>query len=215
MSGERVFVFGAGGHGKVVADAALSSGWEVVAFIDDSPGIVGGTIWGRSVIGFEDFIVQQAKWPSAGVVLGVGNNAARERCNTRLRGENARVLSVVHRAAVVAPTASLAPGTVVLAGAVVNPDAVVGAGCIINTGAVVEHDCVLGAYVHLSPNAALGGGVRIGDRTHVGLGAVVLPTVHVGADVVVGAGAVVIREAFSATTLVGVPARPIMKGATP
>ncbi len=34
---DKLIIYGAGGHAKVVADAALSSGWEVIAFADDDP----------------------------------------------------------------------------------------------------------------------------------------------------------------------------------
>lgn len=212
MTGKSIFVFGASGHGKVVADAAASAGFELLGFIDDSPERAGTTIWGRSVMGFADFLSRRAGWPGARVALGVGSNGARERVHARLREAGVPVATVLHARSVVAPTATIGEGTVLMAGAVVNPDARLGPGCIVNTGAVVEHDCVLGEYTHLSPNAALGGNVRIGERTHLGVGAVAIPGVTIGADVVVGAGAAVICDTGSSLTVVGVPARPPQKG---
>jgi UDP-N-acetylbacillosamine N-acetyltransferase len=206
---KRVAIFGASGHGKVVADIALCAGFDVVAYIDDAPEKDGKTIWDIPIVSWMRFTRTPGPWKGARVGLGIGANATRERCVARIRGGGVELVTLVHPAAVVARSAAVGDGTVIMAGAVVNPDATVGAGCIVNTGAVVEHDCIVGEFAHLSPNAALGGGVRIGHRTHLGLGAVVLPLVTVGDDVQVGAGGVVHRDVADGLTVVGVPARPL------
>lgn len=211
---DRIAVFGAGGHGKVVADIALASGRRVVAFIDDEPSRHGGRIWDVPVVSWERFTGEAGPWSGAAVAMAIGSNAAREACTARVRSGGVSLATLVHPSAVVARSARIGEATVVMATAVVNPDAVVGEGSIVNTGAVVEHDCVLGEFVHLSPNAALGGGVHVGPRTHLGLGAVVLPLVRVGADVRVGAGAVVHRAVDDGLTVAGVPARPLPAPAT-
>jgi sugar O-acyltransferase (sialic acid O-acetyltransferase NeuD family) len=202
----RIAVLGAGGHGKVVADVAMSAGLEVVAFLDDSPAKVGTRIWDVPVLSWAEFVAGPLRGATA-IALAFGDNRRRERSGERVRADGLDLATLVHPRAAVARTARLGPGTVVMAGAAVNPDAVVGAGCIVNTGAVVEHDCLVGDFAHLSPNAALGGGAQVGARTHLGLGAVALPLVRIGADVRVGAGAVVHRDVADGLTVVGVPAR--------
>lgn len=207
-TGFELFVYGAGGHGKVVADVARSAtGFTLAGFIDDSPERAGTHIWGMPVVPWAALLERGPRGVLVG--LGIGDNRARERCAAKVRDAGFSIVSLVHASAVLAPSARIGVGTVLMARAVVNPDAEVGAGCIVNTGAVVEHDCVLGAYAHLSPNAALGGAVRVGARTHLGLGAVALPGVRVGDDVRVGAGAVVHRDVEDGLTVVGVPARPL------
>jgi hypothetical protein len=73
--------------------------------------------------------------------------------------------SVVHPAAVVAPSATIGAGTLVMPGAVVNAEARIGANAIVNSGAIVEHDCEVGEGVHIAPGAVLCGGAR--RRRHV------------------------------------------------
>jgi carbonic anhydrase/acetyltransferase-like protein (isoleucine patch superfamily) len=51
--------------------------------------------------------------------------------------------------------------------------------------------------------------VRIGPRCWIGANAVILPGVELGADAIVGAGSVVTRSVPAATTVAGVPARPL------
>jgi sugar O-acyltransferase (sialic acid O-acetyltransferase NeuD family) len=209
-----IVVFGAGGHGKVVADAARAAGHQLAAFVDDDEGRDGAVIWDVPVVSWSRLQREREQLSSFAVALGVGGNAAREACHARLVAAGLPVATVVHPAAVVAPTARLGEGTVVLATAVVNPDAVVGRGVIINTGAVVEHDCQIGDYAHLSPNAALGGGVSVGRRSHLGLGAVAIPGARIGSDVRVGAGAVVLEAVADGLTVVGVPASPVSRKGT-
>jgi sugar O-acyltransferase (sialic acid O-acetyltransferase NeuD family) len=204
-----LLVFGASGHGKVVADVARAAGFEIVGFIDDDAAKQQASLWRLPVMAWSDWLAAPARACQPGVALGIGDNAARERCRDRVLADGFEIVTVVHPSAVVARTARLDRGTVVMALAAVNPDAEVGEGAILNTGCVVEHDCRLGRFVHLSPNSALGGGVAIGDRTHLGLGSVALPLVTIGSDVKVGAGAVVHRPVADGLTVVGVPAHPL------
>lgn len=207
MSDHSLLVFGAGGHGKVVCDAARSAGFQVRAFVDDNADRRQPSTLGLPLLSWQQLLADCGAYAGTSIALGIGDNGARQRCHERIESLGWTVVTVVHKSAVLAPSAIVGPGAVVMALAAVNPDAAIGEGAILNTGCVVEHDCVLGRYVHLSPNCALGGGVRIGDRTHLGLGAVALPGVSIGSDVRVGAGAVVHRDVRDGATVVGVPAR--------
>jgi sugar O-acyltransferase (sialic acid O-acetyltransferase NeuD family) len=204
----RVVVYGAGGHGKVVADVLLSAGkYEVLGFIDDAQVAAGATVLGLPVLGGAPWLEAQAAAGELSVALGVGVNDARSQVAERCAAWRTPLVIAVHPRAVVASSARLSDGAVVMAGAVINPDAVVGRGAIINTGAIVEHDVQVGDWAHLSPNAATGGAVRIGAYAHLGVGASVLPGRVVGERAVVGAGAVVVRDVADGVTVVGVPAR--------
>jgi sugar O-acyltransferase (sialic acid O-acetyltransferase NeuD family) len=202
-----IFVFGAGGHGKVVADVAISAGLRIDGFLDDNPELLGREVLGKRILGGFDFLRQSLESGSAAVVLGVGSNSARRAIATRCLELGAVLQTAIHRSASVAQSALVGAGTVVMAGAAINPDASVGRGVIVNTGAVVEHDCEVGDYAHLSPNSALGGGARLGAHASLGLCACVLPGISVGEGTVVGAGAVVVAPVPASSVAVGVPAR--------
>jgi len=204
-----VLVFGASGHGKVVADIVRATGLELAGFVDDDPCRRNAGLWGLPVLGWNECANLPAGPGRPAIALGIGDNRSRERVFGLIVSSGFEVLTVVHPSAVISPRAKLGVGTVVMALVAVNPDAEVGVGGILNTGCVVEHDCRVGAFAHLSPNGVLGGGVEIGDRSHLGLGAVVLPLVKVGSDVRVGAGAAVTKDVPPGATVVGVPARSI------
>jgi sugar O-acyltransferase (sialic acid O-acetyltransferase NeuD family) len=202
----KVVVYGASGHGKVVAEVVRSTGGEVIGFVDDGVA-VGTQVLDLKVLGAFDWLASHAS--SVVVALGVGANATRRKVSKRLEESGLRVGIFVHARACVSPSARLGVGTVVMAGAVVNAEALVGAGVIVNTGAIIEHECTLGDFAHVSPNAALGGGVIVGENSHIGLGASVRPFAKIGRDCVVGVGSVVLKGVADGATVAGVPARPL------
>jgi serine O-acetyltransferase len=55
---------------------------------------------------------------------------------------------------------------------------------------------------------------RIGDRVFVGAGARILGGIDIGEGASVGSNAVVMESVTPGTTVVGIPARPVVKGAT-
>ncbi len=200
----RLIVLGAGGHGKVVADVAECCGYTEIAFLDDGM-IENGvcSVNGYAVLGKLD----QAEHFNDGdtlFVIGIGNNTIRRDIAEKYA---LPWVTLVHPSAVVAKTARLDVGTVVMANAVVNPCVAVGRHCIVNTGSVVEHDNVIADYAHISPRAVLGGSVTIGAGTHIGLGASVKNGVRICENCVVGVGAVVVKNIEEQGTYIGVPAR--------
>lgn len=202
-----IFVYGASGHGKVVADILLTRRVSVVGFIDDAAPTNSAEILGLRVLGDGNWLFREAKCRRVLVALGIGDNAARRKIGERCLGSGVELLTAVHSSAVVAPSAHLSPGVVVMAAAVVNPDAHIGVGAIINTAAIVEHDCRVGDFAHLSPNAAMGGGARLGSLSWLGIGATIIHGVNVGSGTMIAAGAVVISDIPDRVVAMGIPAR--------
>ena len=168
MNGKpALYVFGAGGHGKVVAEAAQATR-RVHGFLDDDASLWGREWQGLPVLGGLDALPLLEE--DAEVALGVGENgtaptwaapsspaaAAWPWSFTRRRWSHME------------PAWARAPYVGPLA--VLHTDAQVGRGVIVNSAAVVEHDARLGDWVHVSPRAALGGGVRVGEGAHIGPG---------------------------------------------
>lgn len=201
-----LLVVGAGGHGKVVAEAAIASGiWREVAFLDSRfPELRSVLDW--LVVGDDrDVASHLAQYPE--IFVAIGDNRTRvERLRAYL-ASGFRVPVIVHPRAWVSPTASIGMGAVVVGGAIVNACASLGRGCIVNTGATVDHDCQLADGVHVSPGAHVGGGSTIGERSWIGIGAAIRHGVRIGADVTVGAGAAVVDDLPSGVKAYGVPAR--------
>jgi sugar O-acyltransferase (sialic acid O-acetyltransferase NeuD family) len=196
----------------VVADILISNKEKRFAgFVDDREQLTGTEVIGYPVLGNGDWLNKQKSKHPVAIVWGVGNNCSRRQLAQRCGRWGVQILTAIHPAAVVASSAELGRGTVVMGCATINSEARLGEGVIVNTGAVVEHDVEIGDYAHISPNASLGGASQLGTGSHLGLGAVVLPGVSVGSESIIGAGAVVLKDLPSKIVAVGVPARILRK----
>ena len=200
---QTLVIYGAGGHGRVVADSALRRGaFASLMFCDDQPSK--RLIHGLRVLDSLDAAPADSRF-----LVAVGDNAARRRLTDRVRARGCAFADVVDPTAVVSASARLHEHLFVGARAVVNADVVIDEGVILNTGCIVEHDCRVGAFAHVAPGSVLGGGVSVGAGTLVGIGACVRPHVRIGAGCTVGAGAVVVKDVPDGATVVGVPAQPL------
>nr|WP_245745600.1 acetyltransferase [Flavobacterium urocaniciphilum] len=194
-----VYLYGAGGHCKVVLDILLCENkFNVKQILDDAPN--DNTILGVSVV--KEF--NKADFLNKNCIITIGNNQIRKKIANSI---NANFIMAIHPNSVVSNFAKVGKGTQIMAGAIVNSDAVIGEHCIINTGAIVEHDCELGDYVHISPNATLGGNVKVGELSQVGLGATIIQNITIGKNVMIGAGAVIIEDIPDNAIVVGVPGK--------
>ncbi|MDP5130408.1 MAG: NeuD/PglB/VioB family sugar acetyltransferase [Paraglaciecola sp.] len=204
----NLVIIGAGGHGKVVADAALlSKNWEAIVFYDDSfPKI--RSVGNLQIVGkVKDLLEASHNSSSVSVVVAIGNNHVRYKIYNELLEKGYSLPVILHPSSIISSSAKIGAGSVVLAGAVVNADAIIHASCIINSNAVIEHDCVINDGAHICPGSLLAGGVYIGKYSWIGIGATVIQSVNIGDNVVVGAGAVVLNALPSFVTAVGVPAK--------
>jgi sugar O-acyltransferase (sialic acid O-acetyltransferase NeuD family) len=196
-----LLIFGAGGHGRVVADAALAQGgWAQLRIADRDPRKLGATL----LSGLRVEAVDEAVAASAVAHIAIGSAASRER---EARAVGLPLATIVHPRASVSRHAQVGDGCFLAAQSVLAPGARIATAVIVNHGAVVDHDCEVGEFTHVAPLVALGGEVRIGRRVLLGSGSKVLPGVHIADDVIVGAGAVVRDHIAEPGTWVGVPAR--------
>lgn len=203
-----VVIFGAGGHGQVVADIVFHM-WksgrdlEIHGFLDNDPALAGRSIMGVKVLGSEDML------PELGhdaLIAAIGDNATRRRVFDSL-ADSENFIAAIHPSAIIAPDARIGRGAMVCAGAVIGPGSTIGENAIVNTGATIDHHNTIGAHAHVAPGVNLGGNVSVGERALVGIGSCAVPGVTIGAGAVVGAGSTIIRDIPAGETWAGCPAR--------
>ena len=197
-------ILGAGGHGRVVADAALAQGAaRTLVATDRNPARCAGQLLPGVPLQPLEAALSDA---GVRVHVAIGDNTARQRESQAL-GD--RLATVIHPQASVSPHAEAGAGCFIAAQAVVAPGARLGQGVIVNHGAVIDHDCQIGDYCHIAPGVTLGGGVSLGAGVLAGSGARILPGLSVCDGAVIGAGAVVHQSLTEPGVYAGVPARRI------
>ncbi|MFA6096749.1 MAG: acetyltransferase [Candidatus Paceibacterota bacterium] len=206
----KLIIYGAGGHGKVIANAVLNdTGVELVGFVDQNISLTGKTICGHKVLGLPGMLPEFKKQGIDLCIIAIGDNKIRMELAARVEHLGFKLYTAIHPRAIIAPSAKIGKGTAVLAGALINPDAIIGNNVIINTGAIIEHDNVIKDNVHIAPGAMLAGEVEVGKLSFVGMGAKVKECQKIGAGCVIGMGAVVIDDIPDNSLAVGIPAKTI------
>lgn len=218
MSERNIVVYGAGAQAREIAwlaDECTAAGDpnRVVAFIDDDPATHGREVSGIPVHGLES---ARATFPQALMIIGVGGSSARATLATR--GENAgfAFATLVHPGVIRSQRVSIGDGTIVCAGCVVSVDVSIGRHVHLNLNCSISHDSVIDDFATLAPGVILAGFVHVGRCTWLGVGSVVSngtssrPMV-IGAGSIVGAGACVVSDVDAGTTVVGVPAKVLVR----
>lgn len=200
---EKVYLFGASGHGKVIKDILNANGIKVDAYVDDNLQV-------NECTGCK--VLHDAKGLTP-MIVSIGVNKIRRIVVDRLitnansDGHLLEFTTAIHPSAIISPSAKIGEGTVVMAGAIINADAVIGKHCIVNTGATIDHDCVIGDYCHIAPGANVSGGTHIGEGTWIGVGACVIQCLNIGKDCMIGAGSVVVKDISDGVTAYGNPCK--------
>ncbi len=191
----EIFIYGASGHGKVIADSIRACGNKVAGWIDDNP-LADAMTW-------EQFCPLH---PHGLIALGIGNNRIRAKIAHTIKESGYTLATIIHPSAILSASVKLEEGSVIMPRVIINADTTIGYGCIINSGAIVEHDSHVGDFVHIAPHATLAGGVNVGDHTFIGMGACVIQQRTLGHHAIVAAGSVVIEDIPSYVMVAGVPA---------
>lgn len=142
-------------------------------------------------------------------VIAIGDNWWRRKIYADLVKDcpNLKFPIVQHPSAVVAGSAEIGKGSVILAGSHVGPGTRIGEFCILNTGSSIDHDCTMSSFASIAPGVLTGGLVRIGECSAVGVGASVSDRISIGNHSIVGTGAVVVRDIPDLVVAYGNPAK--------
>jgi len=194
---KSIAIYGASGHGKVVAEIAKLHGYNNIIYIDDGA---------NEHIPFEDFLQKSLNIP---VAFGIGDNQIRAKMYQKCIKNKLIIKTLIHPSASISEYVQIAEGTVVMANVVINVDSIIGKCCIINSSSIVEHDNTIGDFVHLSPHVACAGNIKIQNYTHIGIGTCIIQGITIGSNSIIGAGSVVIKDIKSKILAYGNPCKAI------
>ena len=202
---KQLAILGASGHGRVIAEIALSTDWDSVDFFDDSfP--VKTSLGGCSIAGGLDKLLEKSN-SYDGFHVAIGNNRTRLNILNQFLSLDLPCPNITANSAVVSQSVSLGLGISIMENVVVNANAKLGDGVILNTSCSVDHDCNIASGVHISPGAHLAGDVSVGICSWVGIGSAIIQGKVIGDDSIIGACSAVISNIPSGVTAVGVPSK--------
>jgi sugar O-acyltransferase (sialic acid O-acetyltransferase NeuD family) len=194
-----IYLYGAGGHAKVVIEILEHQKKIISGLVVDNPSI-------ESLLEYPvlQAIPNNLLRNESKMIVCIGNNKSRKELAEK---NSIGYETAIHPSANISFRSTIGEGTVVMANVSVNCDSTIGRHVILNTNCSIDHDCVLEDYVHISPHAALAGNVQVGTGTHVGIGACVINGMKIGKWATIGAGAVIIADVPDFAVVVGNPGK--------
>lgn len=112
----------------------------------------------------------------------------------------------IHPSVMLARSAKIGTGNVLLANVVVNCNAVVGNFNTFNSGVLLGHDTTIGNNNYFAGQVCIGSGLKIGDRNFVGLNTTIRNGVEIGDSNIFGMASNVTKNVSSHNVLYGNPA---------
>lgn len=218
MTAPLFAIYGANGCGRGIMPLAreqlaqLGCSSDRLVFVDDNP--PASEINGHRVLTFEQFVVEDCS--ERHVALAIANSQVREILAQRCAGAGIRFWSIRAANVVEMDDVTLGDGAILSPFVTLTANIRIGVHFHANLYSYVEHDCVIGDFVTFAPGVKCNGNVHIHDHAYIGSGAVIRQGIPgrplvIGRGAVVGMGAVVTKNVPPGVTVVGNPARPLIK----
>ena len=208
---KKLVIYGAGGLGReVLASLRNTDEWEILGFVDD--GLTKETsVDGLSVVGGTDTL-NSYDAPLA-LVIAVGDPKVKARIRNTITNPLIHFPTLIHPSVIIlnADNVKIGAGTIICAGTVVTTNVNIGEHVLLNLNCTVGHDVEIGNFASIMPGVNISGNVTVGEMVLIGSGANLKNEVHVGDRGKIGMGATVINDVSNDTTVVGVPAKPVIK----
>lgn len=220
-----IVVVGAGGFGREVVDVieAMNAAhiashqgaplWDLVGVVDDAITEVNlSRLKARSIahLGSVDDFLATADSDIA-YAIGIGSPVVRRRIADRLDSAGHAGAVLVHPSVTMGSVVHVGAGSVLCAGVRITTNISIGRHVHINLNATVGHDTSIGDFVSINPLASISGDCVLGADVLIGVAGIVLNGLRLGQGSTVGGAACVVRDVESGTTVVGVPAKPLVR----
>lgn len=157
------------------------------------------------------FIQNKEKYLKYNLFLVPDSPVLRMKLYTLYHDNGFKFETVVSPDAIVSKSACIDEGCMIQAGCNISSDVVLRKCVRINSMANIMHDTMVNDFSVVAPSAVLLGRVSVGSCSYIGANATVLPGIQIKKNCMVGAGAVVTKNIEESITVVGIPAKKLIK----
>lgn len=213
---QLIGIYGASGFGKEVMPLVRQHYSQLnqdnIVFIDD-----GGRLEqldGYKVLSYQQFMNHTATQKA--VTIAIADSQVREKLNAKLVQDNIEIINVIANNALQYDNITMGKGSIICGFVHLTSNIKIGKGFHANIYSYIAHDCVIGDFVTFAPRVSCNGNVHIEDHAYIGTGAVLRQgspdkPLIIGKGAIVGMGAVVTKDVPAGVTVIGNPARPLIK----
>ena len=213
---QLIGIYGASGFGKEVMPLVRQHYSQLnqdhIVFIDD-----GGRLEqldGYKVLSYQQFMQHPATQKA--VTIAIADSQVREKLNAKLVQDNIEIVNVIANNALQYDNIIMGKGSIICGFVHLTSNIKIGKGFHANIYSYIAHDCVIGDFVTFAPRVSCNGNVHIEDHAYIGTGAMLRQgtpdkPLIIGKGAIVGMGAVVTKDVPAGITVVGNPARPLIK----
>jgi len=210
----KTLILGAGGLGREVYFHLLGGRFspDSLAFFDEFKSEDTLLLDGRAITVFRS-LETSMEFGFSKFIVGVGDPIIKKSLVTKALSFGLLPADTfIHPSAqILDRQCKIGRGGVVCAGAILTTNISVGDYVVINFGVTVGHDAEISSFVTINPNASISGNTAIGESCLIGTCACLLQGRIVGAFSTVGAGSVVTKDIAPNVTVVGIPAKQIVR----
>lgn len=208
-------VYGAAGCGRSLMPIArehMATG-DTIYFIDDAVKTE-QQVNGYKAVNYDMFKAIESD--EKNVLIAIANSNIRQKLAEKLTNDGINIWTVKSQSTVIMDNVIIGNGAALSPFVTIGANAIIGRCFHANLYSYVEHDCVIGDFVTFAPRVSCNGNVHIKDHAYIGTGAVLRQgtpdkPLIIGKGAIVGMGAVVTKDVPAGVTVVGNPARPLIK----
>jgi sugar O-acyltransferase (sialic acid O-acetyltransferase NeuD family) len=209
LPNNRLYIFGAGGHGRELAWLAretLGESLQIVHLVDEIRFLT------TDAVGLKPKLLSALSTEDCSYFIpAVGDSSLRRAAVQKCKDARLKPLTLVHPRVEHSAAIELGEGVIVCAGSILTTQITVGDHVHINIGCSISHDVEIGEFSTISPGVRIAGHVQIGRDVFVGIGATIIngsaaEPLRIGDGATIAAGACVTRSVPALTLVAGIPA---------